>query len=499
MTTESFKTVYEQLLAGEREIVHGTNEFIGHADVVKQLLDVAPQKIKSDFQFLHDLLCEARDATGMAVLGIFPRLCDPNLAGVEGRISDFIAEHCGVRLDDGDYHCGELIGESQSDAWPAAGSPLTSNRFPYLLDTSASNYFSNRFWNGSGAPEGFVEVPEGGKVVFKGQYLRCRYFAFHPSDFDTNTLPTLVDEDIVPDSGSVNPFCQATEVNSAQYFTAQLTFNEPPAVPEPNTMYAGKKRDGESNPAVFLLLRTTDSVLGAMPPNSTGVPLPSLTVYDADGNIVQTFEKCDPYPPGTDLPYETTRFASLPIPDHRTIVAPEAFNTRSNWGLPYDILASDDILYLNAPYTRRLGDVLVVRGKALTTANPPEVPVYAPGLQIRGFTLTNYNFWAGICNDALVDQQLLLDENGYYTVVLSTQENRPANAQDDKGVNWMDWGPYLDGQLTFRLLLRQNPLLLKLKAQAHGEIDDPEIVEYLPVAKHCSQEQFESGAWRDLF
>jgi len=442
---------------------------------------------------------EARDATGMAVLGIFPKLCDPQLAEVEGRISDFIAQHCGLRLDDGDYQAGELIGASASDAWPSAGSPLTSNRFPYLLDTSASNYFSNRFWHGPGAPEGFVEVPVGGKVVFRGEYLRCRYFAFHPSDFDTNTLPTLVDEDIVPDEGSGNPFREAVEPGSERRFTVQMVFAPQPDKPEPNTMYVGEKRNGGANPAVFLLLRTTDSVLGAMPPNSTGVDLPTLEVLDAEGNVVSCYEQVTPYPEGSELPRETTRFASLPIPDHRAMVAPEAFNTRSNWGLPYDILASDDLLYLNTPYASRLGEVLVVRAKKFATPHTPPQPVYDKGLQIRGFTVTNYNFWAGICNDAVVDRELALDEDGYFTIVVSSEANRPANAVPEEGVNWMDWGPYLDGQLTFRILLRQQPLVQRLKAYALGESDDPEVEPYMPVARHCSRAEFESGQWKARF
>ena len=499
MSIENFKSTYQALLAGELSIAHGSNEFIGHADVVRQLLAVAPEPIKADFQFLYDLLAEARDVTGMAVLGIFPKLCDPQLAEVEGRISDFIAEHCGLRLGDGVYRAGETIGSSHSDAWPSAGSPLTSNRFPYLLDTSASNYFSNRFWHGPGAPEGFVEVPLGGKVTFSGEYLRCRYFAFHPSDFDTNTLPTLVDIDIQPDEGSCNPFSEPLKPGCGQRFSAQMIFSSRPENPEPNTMYVGEKRNGGSNPAVFLLLRTTDSVLGAMPPNSTGVDLPSMTVWDADGEVVRRYERCNPYPAGCELPRETTQFASLPIPDHRAIIAPEAFNTRSNWGLPYDILASDDILYLNTPYSTRLGDVLVVRAKKLATPLSPQQPVYDEDVQIRGFTVTNYNFWAGICNDALLDKELLLDDDGCYTIVVSTEDKRPANATLDDGVNWMDWGPYLDGQLTFRMLLRTNPLLLRLKSYALGESDDPDIAAYMPVAKHCSQRAFESGEWKKLF
>lgn len=493
-----FKETHRALCAGEIDIKHDTNEFVGHTDVLEKLLNVAPADIKADFEFLHGLMNDARDASGSGVLEIFPRLCDPQLAEVEGRIADYIAEHCGVRMGDGQYEAGKVYGSSQSQAWPTAGSPLTSNRFPYLLDTSASNYFSNRFWNGAGAPPGFVSIPEGGKAVFKGQYLRCRYFAFHPSDFDTNTLPTLIDRDIKPDDGSGNPFAGPVSDGEGQRFTAELNFQKKPANPAPNTMYGGETRHGERNIAVFLLLRTTASFLGAMPPNSTGVDLPSLTIYDAAGNQVEHYDEANPYPEGCEVPRETTQFASLPIPDCRGLNEPEAFNTRSNWGLPYDILASDDLLYLNAPFTDRLGEVMVVRGKAFRAPNTPSEAVYLPEMQIRGFTLTTYNFWAGICNDAIVDHELNLDEDGYFTVFVAKEENKP-DMSKLANANWINWGPYLDGQLTFRMLLRNDETLTRLKAHAEGQVQDEELAPYMPIAKHCSLQDVENGNWRALF
>ena len=116
--------------------------------------------------------------------------------------------------------------------------------------------------------------------------------------------------------------------------------------------------------------------------------------------------------------------------------------------------------------------------------------------QIRGFTITNYNFWAGFCNDAIVDRDLVLNEDGYYTVVVSRAENRPGNATAADCVNWMDWGPYLDGQLTFRMLLRTNPVLLRLKQLALGEAEDPELAPYLPQVGHCSRSDFETRGWQ---
>ena len=82
--------------------------------------------------------------------------------------------------------------------------------------------------------------------------------------------------------------------------------------------------------------------------------------------------------------------------------------------------------------------------------------------------------------------------------MVSTAEQRPDNATAGHSVNWMDWGPYLDGQLTFRMLLRTNPLLLRLKALAEGQGADPELEPYLPRVGHCSRADFEARGWRAI-
>ncbi|MDP6978657.1 MAG: hypothetical protein QF570_08655 [Myxococcota bacterium] len=496
---EAFEKRLRELINGEREVEWDFNEFVGHADVVRQLVEVAPDEIREDLEFLHKLMADARDTTASAVLGIFPRLTDPELAGVEGRISDYIAEHCGIRYGKPEYVVGRTVGESRCPAWPGVGTPLTNNRFPYLIDTSASNYFSNRFWHGDGAPPGFIPVPEGGRVVFKGEYPYARYFAFHPSDMDTNNLETIVDIDLDPDEGSVNPFREAQAEGKGRRFTAQLVFTEKPENPEPNTTYAGVKVNGGRNPAVFCIYRTTGSDFGTMPPNIGGVNVPSVTVYDADGNQTVHYDEMEPHPEGSEPPYETTHFAPLPIPDHRGLCWPEKYSTKPNWGLPYDILASADILYLVTPYTNRLGRVHVTRGRKFSAPNTPQEPVHTPGMDIRGFTVTTYNFWAGICEDAVIDVDIPVDENGYYTIVVSTSADRPANATKENGVAWLDWGEYLDGQLTFRMLLSRDEKLVQLKhAIDTGEVAD-EIAAYVPQSRHCSKEAFEEKGWKAGF
>ena len=106
MRHEIFEQRLKALIAGEIEIKGDLNEYVGHAEVLGLLLEVAPDEVRDDLQFLYDLMVETRDATGAAVLGIFPRLCNPELANVEGRISDYAAEHCGIRYGDGHYEAG---------------------------------------------------------------------------------------------------------------------------------------------------------------------------------------------------------------------------------------------------------------------------------------------------------------------------------------------------------------------------------------------------------
>lgn len=496
---ERFERTLRQLIAGELPVKSDFNDFVGHADTLRQLLEVAPDEIREPLQALHDLMAEARDAQGAAVLGIFPKLIDPELARIYGTISDYLRAECGIALGDPTWEVGALVRESHCPGWPGAGSPLTSNRFPYLLDTSASNYFSNRFWHGEDAPPGFIAVPTGGRVVFRGEFPYSRYFAFHPSDFDTNNLPTIVDVDLEPDEGSANPFRGPVGDGQGRRFTAQFVFTPPPDDPEPNTTYVGLTKKGRPNKAVYNIYRTTGSELGALPPNNTGVLLPSVTVYDADGNETRSFPECDPYPPGTEPPVDATRFAPLAIPDARALHWPERYEVKPNWGLPYDILASDDILYLVTPYTSRLGDVHVTRAKMPAIPRTPEEPVYTSGKDIRGFTVTTYNFWAGICEGAVIDKDIAVDDDGFYTLVVSHERDRPANATAENGVTWVDWGDYLDGQLTFRMLIRRQPMLEQIAEAIRTGEASPEIEPYVPRSKHTTKAAFEADGWKAAF
>jgi hypothetical protein len=520
---EPFCRTIVGLFRGTVPLASSSNEFVGHVASLEALRDAlpadTPAQVGADFQQLITAFALLRDANAASGFQAFGGVSDPTLAGAEGRINDYIGDFCGIRIGDPSYAVAPAIGPlTACPAWPRAGSPLIGNRFPNLLDTSAANYFLNFFNHGGlalpqGTP-GFIDVPLGGRVEFHGEYPHARYFAFHPNDVSTNNLTTLRDVELDPDPGSKNPWREATAPGEVNTFTAVFDFTlTPPATPAPNTTYVGVLAVGggtpESgvgsppipNPLVFDLLRNYGSFLGALPPNFTGVELPEMTVYDAGGQIVAHFPACDPYPPGFPIPADNTKFPSWPIADHRAAGA-NAGKVLFNWqfGSSVDILTNADVFYTLTPFTKRLGNVLVQRGKMPTTSAPDANPRIDPDAQVRLFTACTYNFWNGAANDCKTDEDIVVDSHGFYTLVVSEADDRPRNATARRGYTWLDWGPFIDGQLSMRNLMVDDPLWLDVAEALHtGVVPAGLDPDYVPKAAHCPRVVFERLGHRGCF
>jgi hypothetical protein len=108
-------------------------------------------------------------------------------------------------------------------------------------------------------------------------------------------------------------------------------------------------------------------------------------------------------------------------------------------------------LYLFSWVSRGYGPVLVLRGRM------PKFPNTFQGKRGEGLeTMTDWEarYWSlviceappsGLTNDGLTDMQVPLDKDGNYTIVISRTEDRPANATDENGVAWMEWGTRGEG------------------------------------------------------
>lgn len=327
----------------------GLTELEGHALVLKTLLDVAPTTIAKDRARFHSAFANWAAAVSgdQPMLDTFMELSEPSLAGAEGRIADYIARHCELRLGDGGYkEAARPSAQGICPGWPRIGSPNTFNNFPNLPDISGANYF-----------------------------------AYHPNDMDLNNLRTLRDEDLEPDPGSVNPFREIPTPNGNNYYTARLVFGPQADPPATNTSYVGEKKIGGNNRYVINMLRLYASDLGDGA-NSGGVPLPAVTIYDADGEITDHFEECDLYALGGESIRTALQFPKLPIADHRARATPQ-WSTSSNFDAASDTMANADVQYLSTVYSRRFGDIFVVRAKYLSAPSTRAgTPVSVSGYDI---------------------------------------------------------------------------------------------------------------------
>ncbi|GGI94208.1 hypothetical protein [Streptomyces brasiliensis] len=98
--------------------------------------------------------------------------------------------------------------------------------------------------------------------------------------------------------------------------------------------------------------------------------------------------------------------------------------------------------YLCTPLAHEPGRIAVVRGKAPSFPNTREGQSVLTTTQVRYWSICQ-NQWqlpypASSC---AADFQTALDKQGNDTYVVSTQQDRPANATAANGITWIDWGP----------------------------------------------------------
>ena len=425
-------------------------------------------------------------SNGQSVVPAFQALSSPQLIGVEQRIADGLTAACGTGLapPTTSSSTGDLA-QSICPGWTSQANIYTSNRFPYTIDTSGANYWG---FNTAVTPGGWVEL--------HGQYPHARYFSILPNDMQTNNLHPQTDFYIDPDPGSANPFRGPVPEGAGRDYTIKFRFSAPPADPEPNTSYVGALKNGsQANSYVLFVYRIYGSLLGRTP-NSGGEPLPAITYYDAQGNVTKHFDQCTPYPNGTPhAPANVQRFPSLPIPGPLAAKHP-ALSLSSNYHVPVDLLANPDVQYANVFYSERRGPVFVVRAKALRTPDTDGgEPTYARGQDARGFSICGYNFYAGYANRCLMDHDLHLDKDGYYTLVVSSKAHKPDNVNRRGHASYLPLGPYLDGQLSYRLFLRSDPLIRKLAEAIETGDASRRVAPYVPQMGYCSTRTFERGGW----
>jgi hypothetical protein len=328
------------------------------------------------------------------------------------------------------------------------------------------------------------ELPVGATLVLHGRFPYCRYTAFalyrsDPLGSFTATSEAIVDHEIAPDPGSVNPFVPGNpRLGDKRDYTVYIVGEEAPARKEdrkPNTLYAGKQGMLQMAYRVYLPDVNRDG--------SGDVGLPRYEALLADGMRLSAEEVKErlnrPMSQGIKSGMTVEQWRALVnAPDNDPELKPETtparnppaveryFNNAYSFvgvfktkdaraKLPQKAetgFGGDPVtLYMFSWVSRALGPVLVLRGKM------PRFPDTFLGRSGKGLeTMTDWEsrYWSliiceappsGLSNDGLTDMQVPLDKDGNYTIVICREEDRPATATEENGVAWMNWGTRGEG------------------------------------------------------
>lgn len=425
-------------------------------------------------------------------------------------------------------------GHDNSDEGQAAVTP-SSDCFwvgPYVKENPAFNFAypdsGAIYWSAA------YRLPEDGSyITLEGEFPHSRYMSYNSYRADASPAQSLTDRDIEPAAGSVNPFISGNPRNDQlRSYTISVLAGEPPAnkVDAPaNTLYDATASAGEE---AVLLYRNYVPDTGR---DQTGdVGLPRVTLHRADGSILQGEAACDALEVGSE-PLAIPFVPETIYADHRDRYDPSQEQPvfRATYGIPFLLqcdfrgdcsnnpprntafYANADNQYVYSFINRERGGVVVLRGRLPATSRTLAGDDVFQEAQLRYWSICQNEFYSQKVKECLYDEQVSVNPDGFYTIVTSTDGDRPANATEDCGVGYLPWPDDGDGFSIVEgrdsrpddaLLIVRNMLPAPDFAEAIQNTsvagDETAVMgEYLPRGRYYSKAEFEAlgcNPWSSL-
>ncbi|MFI5719772.1 hypothetical protein [Nocardia sp. NPDC051750] len=267
----------------------------------------------------------------------------------------------------------------------------------------------------------FVPAAPGTSVTLHGEFPHARYMSFVSYSALGEATEVLTDTAITPDAGSANPFpAGADRQGDNRSYTVRVIAGDRPENPEPNTLYA--EATGGVIPVIYRVYRP-DVGHDAM----GGAGLPRTTVHTPGGGAYQLADcgaNTSDFDPHGVFPEGRSRLGGRAVPPPH---APQ-WAGREGGGL----FPNPDNKYLATLLDT--GRTAVVRGRL------PETPDTFPGTarmdtaQLRYWSICSGDGPSTSTLGCLVDDEIPVDENGEYTIVVSAPEHRP---DPGCGITWL--------------------------------------------------------------
>lgn len=444
-----------------------------------------------------------------------------------------------VRTDDRYGHDSFFQGPRGWPYWNLLEYPKPIQN-PNLWPDTQSTYFLSRF-----------ALPAGATLTLRGPFPHARYFALSLYKAERGTFVStgegLVGKAIAPDPGSTNPFVVGNNrLAEPRDYTLSIEAQEPPQDAGdrmPNTLYAGT--DGGEIQMVMRIYLSDQGRDGAgWGPWASGTSqrgLPTLEGTLADGTTLAGEAASAaigrPTKGGTSQPFTARQWEAMvtakgndPALDPATAPARTLPRWEKYWSIPYSIVGSfktpeeqakipfagamdaggdAETQYMLVQLSRKFGPVFVTRGKLPSF---PDTYAGAAGLGLEVMPEAQTQYFSivsaeaapsGQIVDGLIDMQIPVDKEGYYTIVYSRVEDRPANATPENGVAWIEWSPRGEGiegpgnRTDFGMLMMRIMAPSADWAESPANVTKPGDEEkvmgaYYPKGEYTTKEAFEA-------
>nr|MBV6630165.1 hypothetical protein [Oceanococcus sp. HetDA_MAG_MS8] len=368
----------------------------------------------------------------------------------------------------------------------------------------------------------------GTRIRLDGRFGHMRYFSFNIYDPGLRPMDALADVELVPEGGHTNPFVEQTAPLGGSY-VAYVEYSDAPDNPAPNTMYGGSFPTGPAS--VSNELGTAIFYRSYVPENGYdfdgGVGLPIITIETNDGSQeVVPFADCDEplvpnagglvslelnelilsldppdellglinYPTAVNPP-KTQVFYDLPsllIQYTANVLGTPISNDPT--GLPLTggggLMSNQHNSYTITEFSRFFGSTFLVRGRAPTWRGAPGVPWGQEQLR----------YWSACQEEHLTqrfvacarDDQMAIDEFGFFTVMVSDAADRPAWATAENGITWLPYGPYNNSWFLYRHMLPNDGFVETVSMVPQGTAPADIMGDYLPTGAYCYADQLAS-------
>jgi hypothetical protein len=338
---------------------------------------------------------------------------------------------------------------------------------PVLYPDQGSTYFVAQF-----------KLPAKDAIlIIHGDYPHERYFSFTAAtQFHDGTIGggnSLRDDQIVPDPKSTNPFISTNNRDATpRGYTIIVEQGKPTDPPGRNTVYTS----GGPNEPIHLAMRNYISDSGY---DGTGnakldqlevYGLPTVTLIQLGKEPLRGEEMCKAVSAS-----KGTESTAYPLEMWDKLVAssgdPENAPAKPTpvwerfWNTPYSVNGlfvpdpatrvaeyppnndggfanNPDTSYIMAMFSLRFGPVYVIRGKMpVHPETKGREKNWTPNAQVRYWSAcTGAAPHSGLGWACVWDEHVPVDENGWYTLVVSKPEDRPVNANEECGVKWLKFG-----------------------------------------------------------